>query len=155
MGKSRKLVFSLFISCNLLSFSSLFNLQSIVNKSTTPPPMVQRNLPLNYEQEFNKMSETKKKDPLRTFVKWILGIDFLIALAMGISSAISAHTIAVLAGTPEGQAWFLGVTGAVWTFFITFIVAGVFLFIFGALGIYLLAWLLGVNPKKDSSNTKK
>lgn len=117
--------------------------------------MVLRKLRLTHRQEFKKMSETKKNDPLRTFVKWILGIDFLIALAMGISSAISAHTIAVLAGTPEGQAWFLGITSAVWTFFITFIVAGVFLFVFGALGILLLAWLLGVNPKKDSSNTKK
>lgn len=93
------------------------------------------------------MSETKKNDPLRKFVMWILGIDFLIALAMGISSAITAHSLAVLAGTPEGQAWFLGFTGAIWTFFITFIVAGVFLFIFGAIGIYLLAWLLGVKPK--------
>lgn len=101
------------------------------------------------------MSETKKNDPLRTFVKWILGIDLLISLAMGISSAISTHTIAVLAGTPEGQAWFLGVTGAVWTFFITFIVAGIFLFIFGAIAIYVLAWLLGVNPKKDSTKSKK
>lgn len=101
------------------------------------------------------MSEIKKSDPLRTFVKWILGIDFLIALAMGISSAISAHSLAVLAGTPDGQAWFLGITGAIWTFFITFIVAGVFLFIFGAIGIFILAWLLGVNPKKDSTKTKK
>ena len=96
------------------------------------------------------MSETKKNDPLRKFVMWILGIDFLIALAMGISSAITAHSLAVLAGTPEGQAWFLGITGAIWTFFITFIVAGVFLFLFGAFGILLLAWLLGVKPKKDA-----
>lgn len=101
------------------------------------------------------MSETKKTDPLRTFVKWILGIDLLIALAMGLSTAFSAHSVAVLAGTPEAQAWFIGITAAVWTFFITFIVAGVFLFIFGVVGAFLLAWLLGVSPKKDSSDTKK
>jgi len=101
------------------------------------------------------MSETKKTDPLRTFVKWVLGIDFLIALAMGISTAISGHAIAVLAGTPEGQAWFLGITGAIWTFFITFIVAGVFLFVFGIIGAVVLNWLLNGNSKSNDNSSKK
>ncbi len=89
----------------------------------------------------------KNTDPLRKFVWWVLGIDFVVSLGMAIASAIYAHQAAVLLGTPSGQAWLAAIPLALWNFVIFFIVAGVFIAIIGVAGIFLLSWLLGVKPK--------
>ena len=95
------------------------------------------------------MSAQKNTDPLRKFVWWVLGIDFLVSAWMAVSSAIAAHQVAVLAGTPSGQAWVVAAFAGFWNFCITFIVAGVFIAIIAVAGIFLLNWVLNGGKDKD------